>query len=297
MSLKVKLAQLELQNPIILASGTFDRTLADKIDISKLGGLVTKTITLEPREGNPLPHIIKTKYGFINSVGLKNPGVKKYLADELPFWQKLNPCVIPSIGGESIEEYIKLADIFESKKIKTIEVNISCPNVDKGGLAFGLDEQVVNSLVKKVCQKFSGILIVKLSPNITDVSSIAKAALDGGADAVSLVNTFLAMEIDNRKRQAKLSRKIGGYSGSAIKPMALRMVWEVYRKLKCPIIGGGGIENFDDALDFLMVGATAIFIGSANYLNPRISIDIIDRLENYVKENKIDSLEKIRGII
>lgn len=288
--MKIKLGKLELKNPVILASGTFDRTIVNQIDINKMGAIVTKTITMKPLAGNPLPHIIKTKYGFLNSVGLKNPGVKKYLTDELPFWQKFNTLVIPSIGGHTEKEYIELAKIFDGIDIPAIEINISCPNVDKGGMVFSQDPKIIKRLVKNIRKNFCQQIIVKLSPNVTDIASLAKVALDSGADIISLTNTFLGMEVDNKKKTAKLFRKVGGYSGPAIKPISLRMVWEVYNKLHCPIIGGGGIESFDDALDYIMVGASAVSVGSGMYLDRKLPEKIAKQFNN------ID-IKKIKGKI
>jgi len=278
MNLEIKLGKLKLKNPVILASGTFDRSIAQKIDVNKLGGLVTKTVTIKPRAGNPLPHIIKTKYGWLNSVGLKNPGIKEYLKEELPFWQKFDTVVIPSLGGKTVQEYSQLAKLLSSYT-KIIELNVSCPNVEKGGMAFGIDEKILHRMIKKVRSQFPGTIIVKLSPNVTDITKIAKAALDGGANVLSLTNTILGLEIDNKLKKAKLFRHVGGYSGGAIKPVSLRMVWEVYRNLKCPLIGGGGIEDSNDALDYIMVGASAVAIGSANFLDAKISVKIVNGLE------------------
>lgn len=295
-NLTINLDKLKLKNPVLLASGTFDQTIIKHINVGKLGGLITKTVTLEPRPGNPLPHIIKTKYGWLNSVGLKNPGIKKYLAEELPFWQKYQTVVIPSIGGENFDEYLRLAGIFNSTNVAALEVNISCPNV-KNGLAFGTNRQTVKKLIESLRRQFKRHLIVKLTPNVTDTVEIAQAAIKSGADSLSLCNTFLGLEIDNKQRKAKLYRKIGGYSGPAIKPITLRAVWEVYNDLHCPIIASGGISNFDDALDYVMVGATAIAVGSANFEDPKTSLKIISGFQKYTQERKIKNLSQIRGII
>lgn len=296
MNLEVVLGKLKLKNPIVLASGTFDKTITKHIDINSLGGIVTKTVTLKPREGNPLPRIIKTKYGFLNSVGLKNPGIKKYLADELPIWQKFDTIVIPSIGGETIAEYVNLAKILNKTSVEAIEVNVSCPNVEKG-LVFGTDEKILIKLISQIRHVFDKSIIVKLSPNVTNIVSIAKSAIDGGADILSCTNTFYGLEIDNKKRKPKLHRIVGGYSGPAIKPIALRSVYEVYKEFKCPIIGGGGIETFSDGLDFVMCGATAVSVGSSMYLDPKIPEKIISGFDNYCQENNIKNLNQIKGII
>lgn len=296
MTTEVELGKLKLKNPVILASGTFDRTIAKHIDITKLGAVTTKTITLKPREGNPLPHIIKTQYGYLNSVGLKNPGIKKYLSDELPFWQKFSVPIICSIGGESIDDYVALVKILNRADIAALEVNVSCPNVGKG-IIFGTDEVLLQKLILKIRPLYNGSLIVKLTPNVTDITIQSKAALDGGADILNVANTFLGLEIDNKKKKAIMARKVGGYSGPAIKPIALAKVFEVYNKLHCHIIGGGGITDLDDALDFIMCGATAISIGSANYLDPQTSVKIATGLEKYLKDNKLENFSQIQGII
>ena len=297
MNINTKLHKLILKNPVVLASGTFDRSITNQIDINKLGGIVTKTITLQPREGNPLPHIVKTKYGFLNSVGLKNVGVKKYITDELPFWQKFSTIVIPSIGGETIEEYIKLAKMLDTQNIKALEVNISCPNVAHGGMSFGTDSKIIKKLVTGVRKNFSKTLIVKLTPNVTNIKETAKIALSSEADILSIANTFLGLEIDNKKKKPILHRVTGGYSGPAIKPMALRAVYEVYKDSKCAIIGGGGITDFSDALDFVICGASAISIGSGMYLDRKLPEKIVTGFEKYFKENKIDNINKIKGKI
>lgn len=274
----ISLDKFQLKNPVILSSGTFDRTITKYIDVSKLGAITTKTITVEPCKGNPLPHIIKTEFGFLNSVGLKNPGIKKYLSDELPFWISKKAEIIFSIGGETTTEYVKLAKILDDCEIKAIEVNVSCPNV-KGGLTFSENPQKLKELISKIREVFNRTLIVKLSPDVDDINLAADAALKGGADALTLVNTFRGLAINHKTGKFYFAKKIGGYSGPAIKPMALRIVFKVYKQFKCPIIGGGGITSTQDALDFLRVGAKAIFIGSANYVDPKISIKILADLK------------------
>lgn len=297
MILKTKLGKLILKNPVILASGTFDKNIAQKIDINQLGGLVTKTTTLKPRVGNPLPRIIKTKYGFINSDGWKNPGIYEYLKSELPFWQKFDTQVIPSIGGETIAEYAKLAEILAHQKISAIEVSISCPNVEKGGMTFGKNPKIAGSLIKRIRKKFRKTLIVKLAPNVTDICEIAGSVLKAGADVLTIANTYLALEIDNQKKKPKLHRIYGGYSGPAIKPLTLRIVRQIYQKLKCPIIASGGVVDWQDALDYFLVGASAAAVGSANYYDPATSIKIIRDLDDYFKKHQIKNLHQIKGVV
>ena len=292
----IKLGKLTLKNPVLLASGTFDKSIIHHIDINTLGGLITKTVTLKPREGNPLPHIIKTKYGYLNSVGLKNPGIKEYLSTELPFWQKFDIEIIPNIGGFCDDDYVKLAAIFNKININAIEINVSCPNVEKG-LSYGSDALLLSRLIKKIKKVCPKTIIVKLGSNVADISVLAKTAIGSGADVISLINTVLALEIDSVKKKAKLAKIIGGYSGPAIKPIALRNVWQVYKDHKYAIIGGGGISSFSDALDFVMCGATAISIGSGMYLDRQLPEKIVSGFEKYFLENKIDNIKEIRGII
>lgn len=268
----VKLSNLKLKNPVILASGTFDRSLATKIDINQLGGLVTKTITLEPRQGNPLPHIYRTKYGWLNSVGLKNIGLKKYLADELPFWQHYQTEVITSITGANVGEYKLLAKSLKNIT-KTIEIDVSCPNTDR----FSSDIKKMVEITKKVRRFVPGTLIVKLPPDIYNIVPIASSILKAGADVLTIANTYPALELVKSKPVFK--KGIAGYSGGAVKPLTLGMVWQVAKNLKCPIIASGGIENTQDVLDCLSSGAKAVQIGTANFLNPEISVKIIDELK------------------
>lgn len=274
MNLKTTLGKLKLKNPVILASGTFDRSITDKIDINRLGGIVTKTITIEPRAGNPLPYIFKTRYGWLNSVGLKNVGLKKYLTEELPFWQRYDTQIFTSIGGENASEYIKIAKLVNGK-VSAIEVNVSCPNIN--GVSFGADPKRLKKLISSIRKSFRGFISVKLSPNVSNILLPAKAAQDGGTDALTIANTYLGLELIRGK--PVFSRIIAGYSGGAVKPLTMRLVWQVSHALKCPIIASGGAEKAQDVLDYLTCGAKAVQVGSANLLNPKISVKIIDELE------------------
>ncbi|MGA2667020.1 MAG: dihydroorotate dehydrogenase [Patescibacteria group bacterium] len=273
MNLNTRIGKLKLKNPIILASGTFDRGITTKIDINKLGGLVTKTITLKPREGNPLPHIFKTRYGWLNSVGLKNMGLKKYLTEELPFWKKYNTQIFTSIGGENTREYIKIAKSLESL-VSSLEVNVSCPNVD--GLFFGADPRKLKNLISAIRKNFKGFIAVKLSPNVSDIILPAKVAMAGGADALIIANTYLGLELI--KSKPVFQQVFAGYSGGAVKPLTMRLVWQTSHVLKCPVIASGGVENTQDVIDYLTAGAKAVQIGSANFLNPKVSVKIVDEL-------------------
>ncbi|AKM82592.1 TPA: dihydroorotate dehydrogenase [Candidatus Berkelbacteria bacterium] len=296
MNTSIKLGSLKLKNPIILASGTFDRNIIKHIEVKNLGAITSKTITLEPRTGNPLPNIVKTKYGFLNSNGWKNPGIEKYFSEELPFWKDAGAEVITSIGGFSDQDYIKLAKICEKESLPAIELNVSCVNVHKG-LSYLADKKALIRLIKKVRKAYTKTLIVKLGANVTDVVDLAKISLNNGADVISLTNTFPGLEIDNKKMVAKLPLKIGGYSGPAIKPIALLAVWQVYKQLKCDIIGGGGITDFSDALDFTLCGATGISIGSGQYLDPKMAEKIVDGFRKYITINNIKNINKIKGKI
>lgn len=274
MAKKINLGKLKLKNPIILASGTFDRSISKKIDINELGAIVTKTITLKAREGNPLPHIYKTKYGWLNSVGLKNPGLKKYLSEELPFWQKYQTEIFTSISGKKVIDYISLAKNLRNV-VRTIEVDVSCPNTGKDFL--GVDIVKLKKIISFVRKVFPGVIIAKLAPDIYQIEGIAKLALKSGADILTIANTYPALELNNFK--PIFERILAGYSGGAVKPLTLGMIYRVWQKLKCPIIASGGIENTHDVLDYLTCGAKAVEIGTANFLNPKISVKIIRELE------------------
>lgn len=297
MNTEIKLGKLKLKNPVILASGTFDRAITKHIDVSLLGAITTKTITLQPKIGNPLPHIIKTEHGWLNSVGLKNIGIKKYLTEELPFWQSQKAEIITSIGGEKAEDFSRLASMLQKTDVSALEINLSCPNIKEGGLSLGTDPKTVSNITKNVKKIFGRHVIVKLTPNVTDIKLIAKSALTAGADSLTIANCYLALQIDNKKKKPIFHRIVGGYSGPAIKPISLRMVWETYHEFNCPVIGTGGIVDFNDVLDYIMIGATAVSIGSANFTNPKLSLGIITELKKYMNENKIQNLDQIRGII
>ncbi len=294
--LSVKLGLIDMKNPVMAASGTFGygEEYSQLVDIGKLGGIVTKSITLRPRIGNPSPRIAETSSGMLNSIGLENVGVEKFLSEKLPYLQKCKVPVIVSIAGERIGEYAELAKRLSDKEgVDGIELNISCPNVEEGGMEFSTTPRLTYTIVKRV-RKSTGItLIAKLSPNVTDIVSIAKAAEDGGCDAVSLVNTFLGMAIDIKERKPKLGNITGGLSGPCIKPIAVRMVWQVSKAVKVPVIGMGGIINSEDAIEFIMAGAAAVAIGTGNFVNPRTAIEVIDGIRKYMTENKIRQLNDI----
>jgi dihydroorotate dehydrogenase (NAD+) catalytic subunit len=298
--LNVKIHNLELKNPVMTASGTsgFARELADFYDISKLGAVLLKGTTLKNRDGNPYPRMAETASGMLNSVGLQNKGVDYFIENIYPVIKDYNTTLIANVNGSTIEEYIEVTEkINELDKIPAIELNISCPNVKEGGMSFGIScpsAEAVTREVRRVCTK---TLIVKLSPNVTDITEIAKAVEGQGADSVSLVNTFLGMAIDAEKRTPRLSTITGGLSGPAIKPIALRMVWQVYNAVKIPVIGMGGIMNATDAIEFMLAGASAIQVGTAIFKDPFIPVQIISGIENYLERHKLHSISDIVGCL
>lgn len=294
---EIDLAGIKMKNPVMLASGTFGDEYAQYIDINKLGAIITKTVTLKPREGNPPPRICETPAGMLNSVGLQNKGIDAFIKEELPKFSKYDVPLIVNIGGETIDEYLELMKIINSQKIDGIEVNISCPNVEKGCMSIGVDAGLTHELIEKLRGLSKYPLIVKLTPNTGNISEIAEAAADAGADALSLINTILGMAIDVNTRKPKIAKIIGGLSGPAIKPIALRMVWEVSQKVDIPIIGIGGISSAQDAVEFMLAGASAVQIGTANFVDTGASLKIIAGIEDYVEKNKLASVADITGML
>ena len=298
--LKVKLDGIELQNPVMSASGTFGyaREFEGLVDLNRLGAIIVKGLSLEPTKGNPPPRIVETPCGMLNAIGLENVGIDVFEKQKLPFLQTLYPPIFANIYGTSIEEYAELsARVDELEAISGVEVNISCPNVKAGGIAFGVDPDSAFSVVKAVRKKTRKHLIVKLSPNVTDITIIARSAEEAGADSLSLINTITGMAIDIETRHPKIANITGGLSGPAIKPVALRMVWQVVQAVKIPVIGIGGIMTAEDALEFLIAGATAVQIGTANFINPQATMDIIDGIENFLAQRKIARVADITGTL
>jgi len=298
LDLSVNLGNLDLKNPIMVASGTFGyaEEFKDLMDLKKLGAIVTKTITLKPRLGNLPPRTCETPAGMLNSIGLENPGVDRFIKEKLPFLKKLGIPVIVSIAAEDSPEEFSIL-VRELEKINTvaaIELNISCPNMQKDKL-ISQDPADTFALVSAVRELTSKCLITKLSPNVTSISGVALAAQEAGSNAVALINTFTGMSIDVHKRAPKLGSWVGGLSGPAIRPVAVRMVWEAYNKIKIPIIGMGGIMDIDSALEFLIAGATAVSVGTANFINPKASLEIISGLRQYMADNNIANLSNITG--
>lgn len=296
--MKVDIAGIRMKNPVMTASGTygFGREYAKFYDLSKLGGIVVKGLTLEPRKGNKPPRIAETPAGMLNSVGLQNPGVDYFLKEELPFLRQYDVAVIANIAGNTVEEYCRMTEKLGGK-VDGIELNISCPNVKEGGVAFGTKCDSVYNITRKVKDYSRVPLIVKLSPNVTDIREIAAAAEEGGADAVSLINTLLGMAIDIHARRPVLANVVGGLSGPAVKPVALRMVWQVAQTVKIPIIGMGGISSWQDAVEFILAGADAVSVGTANFVDPYAPLEILEGLEQYMKKYNYDCIKAFKGSI
>ncbi|MBE0666880.1 MAG: dihydroorotate dehydrogenase [Bacteroidales bacterium] len=298
--LKVKIGSMIMQNPVMTASGTFGYgpEFDDFIDVSSLGGIIVKGTTLEPREGNPYPRMAETASGMLNAVGLQNKGIEYFVNNIYPKISGYRTNVIVNVNGSTIEDYVKLsARINDLDYIPAIELNISCPNVRMGGMVFGTNPASAREVIAAVRKVYSKTLIVKLSPNVTDISEFALIAEQEGADSVSLINTLLGMAVDVRTMKPRLSTITGGLSGPAVKPVALRMVWQVARAVKIPVIGIGGIMNTDDALEFLMAGAAAVQIGTASFIEPRTAEMVVAGLENYLEERHFKSVSEITGII
>jgi len=297
-SLKVKIGGINFENPVLVAGGTFGygEEYSQLIDVNELGGIVTKTVTMEPREGSLPPRLAETPAGLLNAIGLENPGVEAFLKTKLPFLQKLNTRIIVNIAGEEKEDYFHVGErLNQSEGIDGLEVNISCPNVQRGGSILGTDPELVFSLVKGLKNVVDFPLIVKLTPNVTDIVKIAQAAEEGGADALSLINTLWGMAIDVERRKPKLGNITGGLSGPAIKPVAVRIVWQVFRKVDLPIIGMGGIMNAEDALEFILAGASAIAIGTANLVDPQTPLKVKEGIKEYLKKKGISNFRELIG--
>ncbi len=294
LSLGVDIAGIKMKNPIITASGTFGygTEYSQLIDIKNFGAIVTKTITLEPRIGNPQPRIVEVTGGMLNSIGLQNPGAKVFIEEKLPKLKGYGVPIIVNISGSKEAEFVKLTDLLKDIGLSGLELNISCPNVEHAGL-FAQDADITYKLVRKVRKVTSLPLIVKLTPNVTDITLIARAAEDGGADAISLINTLIGMSIDIQTKKPKLANVIGGLSGPAVKPVALRMVYEVSKKIRIPVIGMGGIMTSDDAIEFLLAGANAVAIGTANFVNPNTCCEIIEGIKTYMRDNRFDKIADI----
>ena len=297
--LEVRLGRLRLSNPITVASGTFGyaREMAGFVDLGRLGGILPKTITLQPRPGNPPPRTCETAAGMLNSIGLDNDGIEEFIQRQLPYLASLGPAIIVSIAAKNQEEFVQMAARLEGVPgIAALELNISCPNVS-GGVDFGIDAAACEKVVSGVRAACSYPILAKLTPNVTNIADIARAAEAGGADAVSLINTCLAMAVDWRKRRPILGKVLGGLSGPAIKPIALRMVYQVARAVRIPVMGIGGIATIDDVMEFLVSGATAVQLGTANFYNPTVTMQILDALPSALAELGASSVDEVVGTL
>ncbi|MDH3867412.1 MAG: dihydroorotate dehydrogenase [Desulfobulbaceae bacterium] len=296
--MKISIGSLRLRNPVMTASGTFGygEEYGSLVNLHRLGAIIVKGISLLPRQGTPPPRIAETACGMLNAIGLENVGLESFLSEKLPFLQGINTPLIVNILGDTVQDYQQLAArLDEEEKVAALEVNISCPNVKQGGVAFGTDPGMAHAVTKGVRQHFSRPVIVKLSPNVTDITGIARAAEEAGADAVSLINTLLGMAIDIKSCQPKLANIFGGLSGPAIKPIGLRMVWQVAECVSIPIIGIGGITTTEDAIEYILAGACAVQVGTTNFINPRATEEIIQGIGAFLVENKMASIQDLIG--
>ncbi|AOT69856.1 dihydroorotate dehydrogenase [Geosporobacter ferrireducens] len=294
--LRVKLGSLTLQNPVMPASGTFGVETCKLCDIKKIGAILPKSVTLHPRQGNKPPRVAETTGGMLNAVGIQNKGLDYFIEEILPFYMPYAMPMIVSISAYSVDEFKRMVERLEGLDgIAAIELNISCPNLEAGGKAFGMNSGATYQIVKEVKALTGKVIIPKLTPNVEDITVIAKAAEEAGADAVALTNTFLGMAIDIKSKKPKLGNIIGGLSGPAIKPISLRMVWQTAQKIKIPVIGGGGIQNWEDAIEYLLAGASAIQVGTANFTNPNSMVEIVEGIEQYMLQHSIKSVEEIIG--
>ena len=296
--LAVKIGTLELKNPVMTASGTFGygEEFAPYCDLGRLGAIVVKGLSLEPRLGNPSPRIMETPCGMLNAIGLQNIGIRAFIAEKMPYLRDAGASVIANIFGETVDDYRRVAAILDpAAGIAGIEVNISCPNVDKGGMIFGVNPDIAADVTKNIRDETGPPLIVKLTPNVTDITEIALAVENAGADAVSLINTLTGMSVDIESRRPRLANITGGLSGPAVKPVALRMVWQVVKALKIPVIGIGGISTAADALEFIITGATAVEIGTANFTNPHVTIEVLEGIQEYMIRHRITNIDDLIG--
>lgn len=299
MDMRVNLAGVELKNPVMEASGTFGSGMeyAEFVDLNRLGAVVTKGVASVPWPGNPTPRIAETCGGMLNAIGLQNPGVDVLVRRDIPFLKQYDTKIVVNVCGKTEEDYLQVVERLADEPVDMLEINISCPNVKEGGIAFGQDPKAVEQITKACKAHARQPVIMKLSPNVTDITEMAKAAEAGGADVISLINTLTGMKIDINKRTFALANKTGGLSGPAIKPVAVRMVYQVANAVSIPIIGMGGIRTGEDALEFILAGATAVAVGTANFRNPYATLDVVNGIETYMRDNKIDHIRSLIGAV
>ncbi len=299
MNLKVNLAGVTLKNPVMTASGTFGsgQEYGEFVDLNKLGAVVTKGVANVPWEGNPTPRIAETYGGMLNAVGLQNPGIDVFIQRDLPFLTQYDAKIIVNICGRSLQDYCEVVERLSDQPVDLLEINISCPNVKEGGIAFGQDPKAVEEITREVKKYAKQPVIMKLSPNVTDIVTMAKAAESGGADVLSMINTITGMKIDIQKRKFALANKTGGLSGPAIHPVAVRMVYQTAQAVKLPIIGMGGIATWEDAIEMLLAGATAVSVGTANFTNPMATMEILEGIRGYLQEQGIENVHDLIGAV
>lgn len=299
MNTKVNLAGVELKNPVMTCSGTFGSGMeyAEFVDLSRLGAVVTKGVANVPWPGNPTPRVAEVYGGMLNAIGLQNPGIDVFCERDIPFLQKYDTKIIVNVCGRTTEDYCEVVDRLAEQPVDMLEINISCPNVKHGGIAFGQDPKAVETITKAVKERAKQPIIMKLSPNVTDIAEMARAAEAGGADVISLINTITGMKIDVNRRKFVLANKTGGMSGPAVKPVALRMVYQVAQAVKVPVIGMGGISTAEDALEFILAGATAVSVGTANFADPQATVKIIDGIEAYMKAQGVADIHELIGAV
>ncbi|MCI8956183.1 MAG: dihydroorotate dehydrogenase [Eubacterium sp.] len=299
MNTRVNIAGVEFKNPVTVASGTFGSgaEYGDFVDLNRLGAVTTKGVANVPWEGNPTPRIAETYGGMLNAVGLQNPGYELFAKRDIPYLQKFDTNIIVNVCGRTTEDYIDVVEKLGHEDVDLLEINISCPNVKHGGIAFGQDPKAVEDITREVKKVAKQPVIMKLSPNVTDITEMAKAAEAGGADALSLINTLTGMQIDIERQKFVLANKTGGLSGPAIKPVAVRMVYQVANAVKVPIIGMGGIASAKDAIEFILAGATAVSVGTANFNNPNTTIEVIEGIEDYMRRHQVEDINQLIGIV
>lgn len=299
MNTKVNIAGVELKNPVMTASGTFGSgaEYSEFVDLSRLGAVVTKGVANIPWAGNPTPRIAEVYGGMLNAIGLQNPGIDVFCERDIPFLKQYDTKIIVNVCGKTTEDYCEVVERLGNEDVDLLEINISCPNVKEGGIAFGQDPKAVEAITAELKKRAKQPIIMKLSPNVTDIAEMARAAEAGGADALSLINTLTGMKIDINRRTFAIANKTGGMSGPAVKPIAVRMVYQVANAVKLPIIGMGGISCAEDALEFIMAGATAVSIGTANFYNPYATVETVEGIEDYMKKNKIEDIHDLIGVV
>ncbi len=299
MNLSVNIAGVEFKNPVTVASGTFGSGMeySEFVDLNRLGAVTTKGVAVTPWEGNPTPRVAEVYGGMLNAIGLQNPGLDVFVSRDIPFLKKFDTKIIVNVCGHSVDEYVSAVERLAAEPVDMLEINISCPNVKAGGIAFGTDPKLAAEVTKKIKSVAKQPVIMKLSPNVTDITEMARAVESEGADAVSLINTLTGMKIDINKRRFVLANKTGGFSGPAVKPVAVRMVWQVRNAVSIPIIGMGGIASPEDAIEFMMAGATMVSVGTANFLNPNITIEIIDGITAFCEREGVKDINEIIGCV